>query len=68
MSSIISIKNKLERGLALTEKESWDLSEYIKKLEKGEDLYKMGYVDGISYYIRNLLEIKNKKESEEENE
>lgn len=66
MSSIISIKNKLERGLALTERESWDLSEYIKKLEKGEDLYRMGYVDGVTNYVGNLLEIKNKKESEEE--
>lgn len=66
MSNIISIKNKLKRGLALTGKESWDLAEYIEKLEKGEDLYRMGYVDGIAKYVENLLEIKNKKESEEE--
>lgn len=65
MSSIISIKNKLNRGLALTERESWDLAVYIKKLEKGEDLYKMGYLDGITNFIGNLLEIKNKMESEE---
>ena len=68
MSSIISIKNKLERGLALTGKESWDLAVYIEKLEKGEDLYKMGYLDGVSNYIEILLKIKNKKESEEEND
>ena len=34
MSSITIIKNKLKRGLALTQQESWDLAEYIKALEQ----------------------------------
>ena len=32
--SITIIKNKLKRGLALTQQESWDLAEYIKTLEQ----------------------------------
>lgn len=34
MSIIRNIKHKLKRGFALTMKESWDLAEYIKVLEK----------------------------------
>lgn len=58
------IKNKLQRGLALTVKESWNLYEYIKTLEQEPILKKIRaeimYKDG----LEEALEIIDKYRAE----